>query len=176
MTTISDHLTASALAIAALDGAAIERAADVLRRAREHGALVLVCGNGGSAANASHFACDLQSVGVRAVALDSVPALTARANDYGYGASLACQVRTLQEPGGVLVVLSCSGTSQNVIEAMGAVDGEGESIALLGGSEAALHAGRSCADHQIHAMSTDYEVIEDVHSAICHAIKKALAA
>lgn len=175
MSAITEHLTASALAIAALDAGAIERAADVLRQARARGALVLVCGNGGSMATAQHFACDLQSVGVRAVALDSQATLTARGNDNGYADTFAAQLRVLQEPGAVLVALSCSGISPNVREALRFFDGENAAIALFGGSDAAQFMAHNFRALLVDVASLDYEVIEDAHLAACHAIKKALA-
>lgn len=170
---IIDHLVNVVNALA-VNIAPIKRAIQVLRAARERKSLVMICGNGGSAANASHFACDLQSVGVRAIALDSVPTLTARGNDNGYHDAFAAQLRALQEPGSVLVVLSCSGTSENVLAALRNRDEQGDAIAIFGGFTGAAATARSAGALLIAVPSTDYEVIEDVQSAIGHAIKKAL--
>jgi phosphoheptose isomerase len=165
------HLGALVGALANVDTRTINPAVSILRAARASGALVMVAGNGGSAANAAHFAADLQAVGVRAVCLaDSAPRLTALANDDDYAAVFALQLEVMARPGDVLVLLSCSGTSPNVA-ACGWWAQHGPVIAVYGehGRDAARSA--TCA---IVVPSEDYEVVEDVASAICHAIKKAL--
>lgn len=85
------------------------------------GKRVFLCGNGGSAANAVHIANDLISVGVRAHALTAdVATLTAIANDYSYGEVFSRQLKVLAEHGDLLVVLSGSGRSPNIIQAINA--------------------------------------------------------
>lgn len=79
---------------------------------------VFLCGNGGSAANATHIANDLISVGVRAHSLTAdVATLTAIANDYGYGEVFRRQLLVLADAGDLLVCLSGSGNSLNIVEA-----------------------------------------------------------
>ena len=89
------------------------------------GGKVLLCGNGGSAADAQHLAAELvgrfclERAPFPAVALaDNVAALTAVANDYGYSESFARAVRGLGRPGDVLIALSTSGRSENVVNAL----------------------------------------------------------
>lgn len=80
---------------------------------------VYICGNGGSAANAIHFANDLVSVGVRAHALTAdVATLTAIANDYGYEEVFSRQLRLYAEPRDMLIVLSGSGRSPSILKAL----------------------------------------------------------
>lgn len=80
---------------------------------------VYLCGNGGSAANAIHIANDLTSVGVKAQALTAdVATLTRIANDVSYGAVFSHQLKVFAEPGDLLIALSGSGRSPNIVEAL----------------------------------------------------------
>lgn len=80
---------------------------------------VYLCGNGGSAANAIHIANDLTSVGVKAHALTAdVATLTRIANDVSYGAVFSAQLKVFAEPGDLLIALSGSGTSPNIVQAL----------------------------------------------------------
>lgn len=92
---------------------------------------VFLCGNGGSAANATHIANDLISVGVRAHSLTAdVATLTAIANDFHYNDVFSRQIDVLSDPGDLLVLLSGSGSSPNIFQA--AVAGERNSLYVLG--------------------------------------------
>lgn len=92
---------------------------ELIAKAKKEGRRVYLAGNGGSAANAIHIANDLQSVGVRAHALTADIATFSRiANDVSYGAVFSHQLKVLAEPGDVLVALSGSGTSKNIVQAM----------------------------------------------------------
>jgi D-sedoheptulose 7-phosphate isomerase len=141
---------------------------------------VLFCGNGGSAATASHLALDLgkSTLGrtpradgprVRTVCLsDPTPVLTAWANDEGYEGVFAEQVRTLARPGDAVVLLSVSGTSPNIVAAARAARKAGATvIALVGGRGGTV---RDLADLAVVVPSEDYGVVEDVHLAIDHMI------
>lgn len=89
--------------------------AEAIRQAKR----IYLCGNGGSAANAIHIANDLIARGVRAQALTAdVATLTAIANDFGYEQVFARQLEVLGEPGDLLVVLSGSGRSPNILAAL----------------------------------------------------------
>ena len=79
---------------------------------------VYLIGNGGSAANASHFANDLVACGVKAHALTDVATLTATYNDYSYGAAFSVQVKVFAEPGDLLIAMSGSGMSPNIVSAL----------------------------------------------------------
>lgn len=79
---------------------------------------IFLCGNGGSAANATHIANDLISVGIRAHSLTAdVATLTAIANDFDYEEVFSRQLEVLSDPGDLLVLLSGSGSSPNILEA-----------------------------------------------------------
>lgn len=104
---------------------ALEQAAQVLYRASQKGRTIFLFGNGGGAATAFHFACDLGKVAsasrdvvFRARALGGNLAwVTAISNDYGFDRVFIEELRTSLEPGDVCVVFSTSGQSQNVVEA-----------------------------------------------------------
>ena len=89
--------------------------AESIRKAKR----VYIAGNGGSAANAIHIANDLISVGIKAHALTAdVATLTAIANDYGYEYVFSRQLEVFAEKGDLLIAMSGSGTSQNILNAI----------------------------------------------------------
>jgi D-sedoheptulose 7-phosphate isomerase len=92
----------------------ITKLADAVVKAKR----VYIIGNGGSAANANHIANDLVSCGIRAHALTDVATLTAIANDISYGAVFSHQLKVFAEPGDLLLALSGSGTSKNIVQAI----------------------------------------------------------
>ncbi|PAW67318.1 MAG: hypothetical protein B9S34_05785 [Opitutia bacterium Tous-C1TDCM] len=120
--------------------AEIDRAGELLLATLRRGGKLLICGNGGSAAEAAHFATEL--VGRYAKNRRSLPAvalssdgslLSCIGNDYGYDAVFARQVEGLARPGDVLVVLTSSGNSANILAALAAARRLGlESLAFLG--------------------------------------------
>ena len=175
---MDDHLFRLRTALAAIDTSAVAAAGERLWQIARAGGLVLIAGNGGSAANASHMAVDLSksSLGrppaadaprARAVALsDASSVLTAWANDDAYEAVFAEQVTTFARRGDAVVLLSVSGHSPNVVAAARAARAaEATVIALLGGDGGAV---RALADHAIVVPSDDYQVVEDAHLAINH--------
>lgn len=171
-----EYQTKLVSAIWEMPDSVIEAAAERLRQARKDDDLVLIAGNGGSATTADHFAVDLQrnaGMGLRAISLCSNGGLiTAAANDEGYENSFSTQVRALAVEEDVLVVISASGNSPSIIEALTAAYYAGvERIALVGfdGGEAA-----TLAEHVIHIESNDYGVVEDAHLSVCHILTELL--
>jgi len=103
----------------------LEEVVRVLRACIDRGGKILICGNGGSAAEASHFAAELvvrykkDRPAIAAISLSADCAvITACANDYGYDRVFARQIEALGRPGDVLVTLSTSGKSANVLRAI----------------------------------------------------------
>lgn len=185
-TMLRDYWDEVADVAAGIDLAALEQAALMLLACQARGRVVFVAGNGGSAATASHFACDLGKgtrrdgpPTFRVVSLtDNVPLLTAWANDSGYDQVFAEQLQTLARPGDVLVVISASGKSPNVIAAVESARSCGMSVVGLtgrsGGSLAKL------VDVVVHVPSDRIEVVEDAHlvaaHSLCVAVRERLAA
>ena len=172
----TSYLAELACAAATIDPFSLDRATDILLDAYNIGRLVFSCGNGGSAAVANHLQCDhLKGVRngtdlrSRVVSLCSnVELLTAIANDIGYDDSFAFQLRAQSEPGDVLIAVSSSGRSTNIIRALQWGRDNGlRTIALTGfdGGEA-----REIADAAVHVQSSNYGIVEDLHQSIMHAM------
>jgi len=102
-----------------LDTETLLSAIEDIQQAQVDGRTIWTAGNGGSAANASHFAEDLGLAGIRAICLSSdAPRLTALANDFGYSTIFEEQLALLAQPGDVLCLFSVSGRSENIVTAM----------------------------------------------------------
>jgi D-sedoheptulose 7-phosphate isomerase len=167
---------AAAASLAARPGAAlIERAARLVGEALAAGGQVLFCGNGGSAADAQHLACELvgrfaiERPGYRAVALSTdTSVLTAIGNDYGYAEVFARQVEGLGRPGDVLVAISTSGRSENVLRAAAAARRGGlKVVAFLGPDPSPLD---QSADLALHVDGDAPGLVQQGHITIGHAI------
>ncbi len=159
---------------------ALGRAIALILEARAIGKRIYIMGNGGSSATASHFVCDLvktASVGslqpVRAFALtDNTPLMTAWANDTEYARTFAEQVAALVEAGDVVIGISASGNSPNILAGLRAAGGRGaRTIGLVGFDGGAAQA---LVDVAVHVPSRDYGLVEDTHSALTHAITAAI--
>ena len=144
---------------------------------REKGKKIFFCGNGGSAATASHFANDI-AIGTRsldkpfrAISLtDNVAILTAIANDDGYDYIFVQQLQNLMEPGDIVVAISASGNSANVVRALEHAKQQGNlTIALTGFSGGRI---KEVADFSIHIKTTpgEYGPVEDMHMILDHLI------
>ena len=107
---------------------------DAIKKRKEEGGTVFICGNGGSGATAEHFANDLFSKGVRAVCLNSNTAImTMRANDYRYEQVFSQQLEIFADPGDLLIVISASGKSPNIQRALSEAKYRGlEAMSLFG--------------------------------------------
>lgn len=148
----------------------IKAVADLVLIARTTGKHVYIIGNGGSASTASHFACDLQKGAyVKAMALtDSVPLMTAYANDEGYNSVFVQQVETWVKRGDLVIAISGSGDSQNIINAVDSANFEGAVTIGFSGFEGGGLA--EIAQHNIIVPSENMQHIEDVHMVLCHLI------
>jgi D-sedoheptulose 7-phosphate isomerase len=154
----------------------VEEAIRMLARARDEGRSIFVCGNGGSAATASHFVCDMvkgASYGrdkrFRIQALcDALPTITAYSNDVGYDHVFVEQLKNFARPADLLIAISGSGNSPNVLRAVEYANSIGcYTIALSGrdGGQLAPLAGLSIRVPEPHMGR-----IEDAHLAVCHMI------
>lgn len=157
---------------------AIARAGEALAAALGRGRKVLACGNGGSAGDCQHFAAELvgrferERPGLPAIALtvDS-SALTAIANDYSYDVVFAKQVEALGREGDVLLAISTSGNSRNVIEAMRAARSRGMSvIALTGRDGGAMAAMLGPGDHHLNVAHPRTARVQEVHLLALHCL------
>jgi len=160
--------------LAEVDARDVDGIASVLRSARIGNRRVYVCGNGGSAANASHLTLHLSEVGLRAHDLSAdLPILTALANDVGYEKATLRRLRSLAEEGDTLIVISGSGDSPNILTALAEARRIGmTTIGLLGFGGGAAH---NLCDRSVTLDSRDYGDIEDCHSFLVHSLKRELA-
>lgn len=163
-----------ARAAASLDRARLDAACRILDECYAKRRWVYVCGNGGSAGIAGHFLCDhlkgIQTdtqVRPRVNALSShLEIVTAIANDISYAEVFAYQLRTIGEAGDVLITISASGDSENVVRAMEWAKANGlKTIAMTG-----FAGGRTgkLADVDLHVAGDNYGVVEDLHQSIMH--------
>jgi phosphoheptose isomerase len=159
--------------VAATGVAAIVAAGDAMRTALAGGHSILVCGNGGSAADAQHFVAELvvryerDRPGRSAVALTTDSSiLTAAGNDRGFEQVFARQIEALGRPGDVALAISTSGTSPNIVRAIDAANGRGMvSIALTGRDGG--DAGRRAAIH-VNVPEARTALAQEVHTTVLH--------
>jgi D-sedoheptulose 7-phosphate isomerase len=157
---------------------AIARAAALLAQSLSGGARVLCCGNGGSAADAQHFSSELLNryevvrPGLPAIALTTDSStLTSLANDYGYAEVFAHQVHALGRPGDVLLVITTSGTSENILRAITAAHRRDmRVIALCGRDGGGIPALLRDDDTEIRAPGTSTARIQEVHLLAIHCL------
>jgi D-sedoheptulose 7-phosphate isomerase len=163
-------------AIETIDLTKVSEAIELLKSARDQNRHIFVCGNGGSASTASHFACDIvkgASFGrqsrFRIMALtDSLPTITAYSNDVSYDCVFAEQLKNFAEPGDVVMAISGSGNSPNVLRAVEYGKSIGcRTIALTGRDGGKL---APLAEINIQASVPHMGRIEDVHMIVSHMI------
>jgi len=161
--------------IRAVDADQVKQITEVIFQAYERGNAIYACGNGGSAATASHWVVDMaKSINYgegrsryRALALtDNVAMITAWANDTSYENIFAEQLRNFVQRGDVLLAISASGQSANVLKAVELANAAG--AASIGGKL------KDIAQHCLVVPSFNMQHVEDAHLAICHAIFVAL--
>lgn len=169
-------------ALAGIRSEPYDTAYETIRHAGTIGASIFVCGNGGSASIAEHFSCD-HSKGVHMdtktlrpniVSLASnMAVITAIGNDIGYGSIFSKQLEfSSADNDDILVVVSSSGNSPNIINALDVANDRGMvTIALVGFDGGA--AGQK-ADIVVHVNSSNYGVVEDCHQIIMHSWAQAL--
>lgn len=172
----AEHIQSLTSALKGMDLDAIGRVFNLLRNARDCKAMVYVAGNGGSAATASHWANDMGKATKRSghtpfrlICLsDNTPWLTALGNDEGYDRVYSGQLENFASPGDVLVVISASGNSPNLV---GAVELAKEcgvtTVGFLGFDGGVL---KNLVDEHVW-ISTKigaYEQVEDCHMSLCH--------
>jgi D-sedoheptulose 7-phosphate isomerase len=163
-------------AIEHIDLEKVTQAIEWFREARAAGRSIFVCGNGGSASTASHFACDMvkgasfdRPTRFRILALtDSLPTLTAYSNDVGYDVVFVEQLRNFAQAGDLFMAISGSGNSPNVVRAMEYANSAGcRTIALTGRDGGKLG---PLAQLNIQVGVPHMGRIEDAHMIACHMI------
>lgn len=174
------YLGDAASTLAQIPVATVDRIFEILKEAYQSDHQVIVMGNGGSAALASHFAVDLGKGTVasgrrrfRVVSIvDNTPIMTAYANDLGYADVFSEQIRTLARPGDVVFGISGSGNSPNVINGLKAAREAGATTLVMTGYQG----GRAIelADVTLVVPSSDMQHIEDCHLSLMHLYMQAM--
>ncbi len=160
--------------IKSMDLDSINEVLNVMETARITGHRIFICGNGGSAATASHFCCDFnkgvsehqeQKYNLECLS-DNVATMLAVANDIGYEEVFRFPLKNKMKIGDVLIGISGSGNSKNVIKAMEyAKSIGGTTIAMVGYSGGKM---KDMADYCIHANINNMQIAEDVHMMLDH--------
>lgn len=168
-------------AAATVDGARLSEAHALLMGAVEAGRRVYVAGNGGSAAVADHLCCDFMKgthkAGHPAIRAQSLVAngavYTALANDFGFETAIATQIEYLAEAGDVVMLISSSGNSPNIIKAAEVSRAKGAKVIGLSGFSGGKL--REVSDVPLYVAANNYGVVEDVHQMIMHALAQFIA-
>lgn len=156
--------------------AEVEKLIHHFKKALKEDRQIFVCGNGGSASNASHFVTDLGKSSsdhayrrFRCLTLnDNISWITAIGNDYAYEDVYLRQLENYARPGDTLLILSVSGSSPNIVKAVEwCKQNDVYTIALVGGKRGRV---ADIADHTIVIDSTHYGRVEDCQMHICHMI------
>ena len=176
MEQLDTYLTELARTLAAIPRDALTAVAQALWETYERDGTIVICGNGGSAATASHFACDLAKWTIssdrrrlRALALtDNVPLMTAWSNDRSYESLFVEQLLTHYRPGDLLVAISGSGNSPNVLHAVAWANQAGAPTVGLSGFDGGKLV--RLARYSLHVDNQVMPQVEDAHSAVCHAL------
>jgi D-sedoheptulose 7-phosphate isomerase len=176
MSFAQDYRTQLLETLAVLDTAKVDQAIELFKEARANDRHIFVCGNGGSASTASHFACDIvkgasfqREKRFRIMALtDSLPTLTAYSNDVSYECVFAEQLKNFAEPGDLVLAISGSGNSPNVLRAVEYANSIGcKTIGMTGRDGGKLG---PLAGLNIHVPVPHMGRIEDAHMIVCHMI------
>ena len=183
MSDIDAYLRAAGLALASIDSAVIERASDMCIACIRSGGTIFFCGNGGSAVDSQHLAGELvgrfrlERKPIRAVAITSNSAvITAIANDYDFIEIFSRQIEALGNSGDVLIAISTSGNSANVLKAVETA--KSISMRTIGFTGSAVCALSDMTDICLQASSDETSHIQEAllvaGHAICDAVEKAI--
>jgi D-sedoheptulose 7-phosphate isomerase len=178
--TVSNYLTAHSLIAEKIDTHSIQKGIEMICMAFENGKKIITCGNGGSASTASHYITDwnkmvniLTGQKFRGISLcDNVGLITAYGNDCGYINVFSGQIDSLMDEGDLLVAISCSGNSLNVLKAVESARKAGGNVLGVVGYDGGVI--MPMCDHSVWIQSFDMQLCEDVHLMFGHMVMKTL--
>jgi D-sedoheptulose 7-phosphate isomerase len=173
---ISDYLSRVCDEIQRLDSAQIEKVSELIEAAYDDGRFVFICGNGGSGANASHLCEDLAKCTLRdfdcqrrlkVLSLtDNTAGIMAWANDEGYDRIFVEQLKNLASPGDLLLAISGSGNSPNILKAVAWANENGlTTVGITGFLGGKL---KTLAHYNLHAPIDDMGIVESLHQVVFH--------
>lgn len=178
--TVSEYFAAHERLASQLDKDAFQKGIQIVREAFVAGKKILTCGNGGSASTASHYITDWNKMinlatgkKFRGVCLsDNVGLITAYGNDLSYEYVFAGQVDAMMDEGDLLVAVSGSGNSPNILRAIEAARNAGGKVLGIIGYDGGKM--KSMCDHNVLVPSFDMQLCEDVHLMFGHLVMKNL--
>lgn len=175
---IDSYLDSLVSTINALDKNEIVELINLIFETYQNDKQIFIFGNGGSASTASHFACDLSkgvSYGknkkIKAIALtDNIPIITAYSNDVSYDDIFSEQLKNFLNPGDLVIAISGSGNSKNIIKAVEYANSRGiTTIGLTGYDGGKL---KKIAKFSVNTNVNDMGIAEDIHLSLCHIVKR----
>jgi D-sedoheptulose 7-phosphate isomerase len=178
--TIADYLSAHARLAKELDATLFQAGIDLIKAKFEAGKKIITCGNGGSAYTASHYITDWNKMAnlatgkkFRGISLcDNIGLVTAFGNDISFDEVFAGQLKTIMDEGDLLVAVSGSGNSPNVLKAVEYATSIGaDTLAVVGYDGGKLKPMAKCA---VWVPSFDMQLCEDVHLMFGHMVMKTL--
>lgn len=178
MEVIRDYLKWTRESCDLIDSEQVSILIDLLMAARKEGQRIFIIGNGGSAATASHFCEDLGKCTLRSLSdplrfkvislTDNLPYVTAWANDNGYEVVFEQQLRNIGEAGDLVIGISASGNSPNIVRAIEYANASGmTTVGMTGFSGGKL---KTLSHHSVHLPIADYGMAESMHMIIVHLI------
>lgn len=177
---VKEYFAAHARLAATLDESGFDKGIQMIKDAFDEGKKILTCGNGGSASTASHYITDWNKMvnlatgkKFRGVCLsDNLGLITAYGNDLSYADVFSGQVDAMMDEGDLLVAVSGSGNSPNILKAIDAARrASGKVLGIVGYDGGKMKA--NC-DHSVWVPSFDMQLCEDVHLMFGHLVMKAL--
>ena len=178
---INNYLNNEIEIIKTLDVNVINQIMNAITESQERGSTIYICGNGGSAATASHYCCDFNK-GVSGESCkntnficlsDNIPTMTAIANDVSYDEVFSYQLRNRIKPGDLVFVISGSGNSKNIVRAMELAKEKGNTIIGLCGYSGGKV--KEMSDICLHVDINNMQIVEDVHMILDHCMMYILA-
>jgi D-sedoheptulose 7-phosphate isomerase len=163
-----------------IDQTSIDQAIKVIANTWRKGKQVITLGNGGSAITAQHYITDWNKMIPKATGkpfrgrtlVDNMGLVTAYANDISYADIFIEQLKNILEPGDLVIAISGSGNSENVLKAVQyANQNQAHSLAMCGYNGGKL---KQYAHHVVHANINDMQISEDVHAMFCHIVMQTL--
>jgi D-sedoheptulose 7-phosphate isomerase len=177
VTAYYDHL---ADMMGRLDHASVQSAIDLIKKSWSEKKKIIVCGNGGSALTASHYINDWNKMAYLSTGKpfrghclsDNMGLMTAYANDVSYDDVYAEQLKNLMDPGDLVIVVTGSGNSPNVVRALEyANEAGGVTLAICGYDGGKV---KKIAQHSLWIPSMDMQICEDLHFVFGHMVMKSL--
>jgi len=177
---VDNYLAAHARLAQEIDPVSLQQGIEMIRSTAAAGRKVITCGNGGSAYTASHYICDWNKMSnlatgkpFRGLSLcDNIGLVTAFGNDISYDEVFAGQLKAILSEGDLVVAVSGSGNSPNVLKAVEYANGAGaKTLAVVGYDGGKL---KQIAQHSVWIPSFDMQLCEDAHLMFGHMVMKTL--